>query len=237
MTDGGGADAGPVRSPLAGRLSPPEPWQRNAVFVFLGSTVVMGWIGSAIWATLVDRHPLWLLGLNATPKFLVLTTNSLDWWSYYGVGLVRNVITKPFMWLMGAWYGERAIAWAARQSDQAAQVIRWLQARFDRIGWLVVPFVSNNPVCLLAGSTGMPLLLFLGLAVAGTLTRLWLYRMFGATFSGPLDQFTNLVTTYRIPVAAASVVAVLGVLWWQHRRGRGGLGNLGQLDRDTEPPG
>lgn len=222
----------PSRSPLSGHLPEPSARVRNAVIGFLGATVVMGWIGNALWATLIDSHPLVLIGLNATPKYLILTTNELDWWSYYAVGAVRSVMTKPFMWLLGAWYGERALGWAASRSNLAATVIRWLQARFGKLGWFVVPFVSSNPVCLLAGSTGMALLPFVLLASLGTLSRLYLYRAFGSTFSGPLDDFTTLVTNNRVLIVVLSVAAVVGIALTQRKRGRGGIDDLTDLSRD-----
>lgn len=222
-------------SPLGGRLDPPSPAIRNLIIGFLGTTVVMGWVGSAIWATLIDRHPLALITLNSTPKFLVLASNSLDWWAYYPVAAIRNLITKPLMWLIGAWYGERAVAWAARRSETAGSTIRWLQARFGRIGWLVVPIVSSNPVCLLAGSAGMPLLLFVGLASIGVLVRLYLYRVFGATFAGPLADLTAFAVEHRTAAVLTSAAAVAVVLLIQHRSGRGGIEELSEMKRDLDP--
>jgi len=224
----------PGRDGLTGHLPTPPAWQRNAVFVLLGAFLVIGWIGTALFATLVDRHPLTLIVLNPTPKYLVLTTNSLDWWSYYPVALVRLMISKPLMWLLGAWYGERAVAWAARRSERSATLIRWLQARFDRLGPFVVLVTSGNPVCLLAGSTGMPLLVFLALAAAGTVVRLWLFRAFGSLFADPIDRIVQFVADHRPLVAAGSILVLLVGLVIQHRSGRSGLDDLSQLERDTE---
>src|SRR5690625_1313051 len=177
---------GSHRSSLRGHLPEPSARLRNAVLMTLAAFIIVGWIGTALLATLVDRRPLVLLALNPTPKYQVLVTNSLSWWTYYPVALVRLMITKPLMWLLGAWYGERAVAWAARRSEVSARSIRWLQARFDRIGAIVVVITSGNPVCLLAGSTGMSLIPFLVLAALGTLIRLWVVRRFGTLFADPI---------------------------------------------------
>ena len=64
------------------RLGPPTPLQRNLVFGTIGATIVLGWIGDALWASLVDRHPLTLILLNAKPRYLVLTVNALDGLTY-----------------------------------------------------------------------------------------------------------------------------------------------------------
>lgn len=221
-------------SPLTGRLPAPSPRVRNTVFLALAGFVVLGWVGTALLATLVDRHPLALLLLNPTPKYQVLVTNSLDWWSYYPAALVRLMVTKPLMWLLGAWYGERAVAWAARRSEPTARVIRWLQARFGTVGPVVVLLTSGNPVCLLAGSTGMALLPFLGLAAAGTIVRLWIVRRFGTLLASPIDEVLTFIADHRIEVTIAVVVVLVTALLLQHRSGRSDLGDLGQLERDTQ---
>lgn len=215
------------------RLAPPTPTRRTTVFVALGFFLAIGWVGTALLATLVDRHPLALLILNPTPKYQVLVSNSLDWWSYYPVALLRLMITKPLMWLLGAWYGERAVAWAARRSETSARLIRWLQFRFDRIGWLVVIVTSSNPVCLLAGSTGMPLALFLVLAAFGTVIRLWIVRSFGTLLASPIDRLIDFVADHRTEVTIALVAALVIGLLLQRRSGRSAIDDLGQLERDT----
>lgn len=221
-------------APLAGRLPAPPPWQRNAVFGFLGSTLVMGWIGSALFSVLVDTHPLWLVSLNPSAKYLVLAVNRLDWWAYYPVAFIRLMITKPFMWLIGAWYGERAVAFAARRSERSAAVIRWLQGAFGRFGSVVVVIMASNAVCLLAGSSGMSLRRFVTLAGLGTAVRLVLYRRFGALFAEPIDDVIDFVTAHRLPVAIVSVLVVAVGILWQRHTGQGGLQDLAQLERDTD---
>lgn len=221
------------RSPLRGHLPEPQVRVRNLVFTLLGFFVVIGWIGTALLAALVDRHPLALLVLNPTPKYQVLVTNSLDWWSYYPVALLRLMVTKPLMWLLGAWYGERAVAWAARRSEFSARVIRWLQARFHRLGPAVVLITSGNPVCLLAGSTGMPILLFLTLAATGTMARLWIVRRFGALFSDPIGDVLGFIAAHRLAVGITITAVLVLALVIQHRSGRSELDDLGRLDRDT----
>lgn len=223
------------RSPLGGHLPEPSPRIRTTVFAVLGAFLVLGWIGTALLAALVDRHPLVLLTLNPTPKYQVLVTNSLDWWSYYPTALVRLMVTKPLMWLLGAWYGERAIAWAARRSEVSARLIRWLQARFDRLGPAVVLITSGNPVCLLAGSTGMPLVMFLALAAIGTVVRLWIVRRFGALFADPIGEVLSFIAAHRVAVGGAVIIVLVIALAVQHRAGRSGLDDLGQLGRDTDP--
>ena len=64
--------------PAASHLPPPTTLQRNLVFGAIGAAIVLGWIGDAFWASLVDRSPLTLLLLNAKPRYQILTVNELD---------------------------------------------------------------------------------------------------------------------------------------------------------------
>lgn len=230
----GGDEAAPARP----RLGPPQPWQRNLVFGAVGLTIVLGYVGDALWGGLVEDHPLTLVLLNAKPRYLVLTVNDLDPLTYYVVGTTRLLCTKPLVWLVGAWYGDRAVGWAERRSERGASLIRWVEGHFGRFGWVVIAITSNNVVCLLAGSAGFPLLWFMVLAVAGTLVRLWIFSVVGDVFAETIDDITTFVGDHRVPVVAASVAVVLVGLWWQRRSGSSQLDDLAALEHAVadDPP-
>ncbi|MEZ5204269.1 MAG: hypothetical protein R2701_07785 [Acidimicrobiales bacterium] len=215
-------------------LPPPKPWQRNAVFGAIGTAIVVGWIGDAFWASLVDRSPLTLIALNAKPRYLVLTVNRLDPWVYYPFAAVRLLFTKPLVWLVGAWYGPRTVLWAERRSARGGRFIRFLERHFGRWGWLIVAITSNNLVCLLAGSTGFPLLRFLVLAALGTLVRLWAIDMVGAAFTDTIDSIVDVVVDHRPLVVALSVTVVVVGLTLERRRGRSQLDDLISLEHEVE---
>ena len=174
--------------------------------------------------------PLGLVLLNAKPRYLLLTTNELDPVSYYVVGTIRLVWTKPLVWLIGAWYGERAIRWAERRWDARGRVLRPAQRVFGRWGWIVVLVTSSNAVCLLAGASGMPLLLFMGLAVLGTVARLVVIRAAGDVLERPIDWVIDVIVANRVLVVVLSITVVVGSILWERRRGRGQLGDLASLD-------
>lgn len=204
------------------------------MFGTIGATIVLGWIGDALWASLVDRHPLALILLNSKPRYLVLTVNALDPWTYYLVATFRLLGTKPLVWLVGAWYGDRAVQWAGRRWTRAARLMGWAQRHFGRFGWVAITITSNNLMCLLAGSTGFSLGWFMVLAVAGTLVRLWIFSLVGNVFGTAIDEFIGFVGDHRATVVAASVTLVLAALWWQHRRGQTQLDDLVHLEHAVE---
>ena len=215
-------------------MSPPAPWQRNAAFGIVAATIVLGWVGDAMWASLVDRNPLALILLNAKPRYLVLTVNQLDPWTYYSVGTVRLLGTKPLVWLIGAWYGPRAVHWVQRQSKSAFILLRWIEEQFARFGWFVVAITTNNFVCLLAGSAGFSLLWFMVLAVVGTLVRLWLLAQVGEIFANPVADLIGLVVEHRVAAVLTSVSVVALLLVWQHRRGGSPLDRLARMREAME---
>lgn len=220
---------------LAGaHLRPPTASQRNAVFGVIGATIVLGWVGDALWASLVDRHPLTLILLNAKPRYLVLTVNELDAWTYYVVGTTRLLITKPLVWLVGAWYGTRAVRWAEGRSPRGGALLRWVERHFGRWGWAVIAVTSNNVVCLVAGATGFPLGWFMVLATTGTVARLWMFSVVGDIFSRQIDSIIGFVGDHRAPIVAASIAVVLVGLWWQHRSGGSELDELADLEHAVE---
>lgn len=218
----------------APRLAPPAPWLRNAVFSAIGFTIVLGWVGDALWASLVDRHPLHLILLNAKPRYLVLTVNQLDPWTYYVVGTARLLCTKPLVWMVGGWYGHRSVEWAERRSRRGAAALRWVESRFGRWGWLIIAITASNPVCLLAGSAGFSLFWFMVLAVAGTLVRLWIFAQVGDIFSDVIAEVIAFVADHRTAVVAASIVVVVVALGLQHRRGGSSLDELAEFEQAME---
>lgn len=220
----------------AGRahLPPPKPWQRNAVFGIIGTTIVLGYVGDALWPSLVGRAPLALILLNAKPRYLLLTVNDLDPWAYYPVATFRLLCTKPLVWLVGAWYGPRTVAWAERRSERGGRFVRFLERHFGRFGWVIIAITSNNVVCLLAGSAGFSLVWFMVLAIAGTLVRLWLISVVGDEFSDAIDSIIGFVGDHREVFLALSIAIVVGGLLLERRRGTSDLDDLLSLEHEVE---
>jgi len=211
-------------------LPPPKRWQRNATFSIIAATIVLGYLGDVLSGALLGTHPLTLILLNAKPRYLVLTVNDLDGWVYYLVGTTRLLCTKPLVWLIGGWYGDRAVGWAERRTKRGAGLLRWVERHFGRFGWIVIAITSNNVVCLLAGSAGFSLGWFMALAVAGTLVRLWIFALVGDVFSRSIEDVVGFVGDHRPVVVAASLTVVVVGLWWQHRTGSSSLDELASLE-------
>ncbi len=218
----------------ASHLPPPTRLWRNLVFGTIGAAIVLGWVGDALWGSLIDRSPLTLLLLNAKPRYQLLVVNELEPWVFYPAALARLLVTKPLVWLVGAWYGPRAVDWIATRSERMGRVVRWMQRHFPRYGWIIMIVTTSNPVCLLAGSVGYSLGWLMAWAVVGTLVRLYAVDVVGGALSDQITWFIDWVVDHRVAVVAASITLVVVGLWWERRRGTSALDELASLEHAME---
>lgn len=197
---------------------PPSRWARNAVVGPLIVMVFCGYVSTALLGALVDKHPLWLIGLNASNRNLVLANRYLGVVPYYGVGTLRLLLPDPFFYLLGVWYGDAAVQWMERKAPTYGQLMRSGERLFGRAGYPLVFVAPNNPICLFAGAAGMNVVAFAVLDVSGTVTRLWLLRTAGNVFETPLDAVRTFITDHRLIVIAVSVVLVAFTIWSERRQ-------------------
>ncbi|MCU1368818.1 MAG: hypothetical protein JWO77_12 [Ilumatobacteraceae bacterium] len=218
----------------AAPLPPPTKRRRNLVFGTIGLAVVLGWVGDVFWASLVDRSPLLLILLNAKPRYQILATNQLPVAIFLPVALARLVCTKPLLWLVGGWYGPRMSGWVDKRSERAGRLVLWAQRNFPKRGWMVMCITTSNPVCLLAGSVGYPLIRLMIWAVIGTTIRLVAVIIVGDIFSDAISAFISWVVDHRVPILLLSAAVVLGGIWWRRRRGISPLDELAALEGEIE---
>lgn len=196
--------------------------------------IACGYVADALWPTLVERHPLWLLGLSARNRYAVLVVNRVDLWAYYLWGTLRLLLPDPFFFALGWFYGPAALRWMERRTPSVGRVMRRLEGWFGRWGYPLVVVIPNNYVCLIAGAAGMSPVVFAALNVVGTLGRLLLLQIVGDIFSRPIDWFLDLVAQYRLPLLAISIVVVAVMAGGELRRGRKEIEGLQELERTHE---
>ncbi len=219
-------DAAPGRRPSRRALS--------FVVVPLVGMVIMNWVGDALATTLVDTHPALLIALNARNRNLILVTNQLDAWSYYGIGAARLLLSDPLFFLLGMWYGDSAVVWMEKRTNSWGQMLRGLQNWFGKAAYPLIFIAPNNPICLFAGAAGMPLRAFFAVNLAGTFARLWLIRRFGEAFERPIDDVIGFIRDYRIPLLVLSVVLVFVSIGLEAKRGETEIGALTHLDDEID---
>ncbi|HEV2068835.1 MAG TPA: hypothetical protein VGR26_03480 [Acidimicrobiales bacterium] len=188
-----------------------------AVSIPLGLIATTAVVGNALAPTLVVNHPLLLLALNATTRHLVLTSTSVDFVPYLVTGLGRRLLEDPFLFLLGRWYGEDAIAWVDAKVG-GGRSLSFIQRHFHWVGWLLVALVPGGVVCVLAGASRMRTAVFLVLNVAGTVATILALRRFGDVFAGPLDAVLEALADNVVVLTGLSIV--LTALYVLRRRRR-----------------
>jgi membrane protein DedA with SNARE-associated domain len=222
----------------------PEPTRstpgRTTLVLIVAPLVVLTIIanvGDALAPTLVDRHPLLLIAMNARNRNLVLVTNLLDPLPYYTVGFFRLLLSDPLFYLLGYFYGDAAVRWVERNTRTLGGQLRWVERKFGRWGVPLVFAFPNNWICLFAGAARMRPAVFLTANIAGTVLRLWIIRVVGKTFEGPIDWILDFIAEYRLPLLALSIGAVAFTFFSERRSGKGELAGLTHLADELEADG
>jgi membrane protein DedA with SNARE-associated domain len=200
----------------------------------IAALIILSWIGDASAVYLVDHHPLWLIGLNARNRNLVLVVNQLDAVPYYTVGTLRLLLSDPLFYLLGYFYGDGAIRWMERQAPTYGRLMRGAERWFGVAAYPLVFLAPNNFICLFAGAAGMSVATFFILNIAGTITRLYMIRVVGDIFAEPIDDVIRFIQDYRLPLFILSIVLVLITIWNERRQGKGELGSLAHLEEELE---
>jgi membrane protein DedA with SNARE-associated domain len=198
----------------------------------LAALVVVSNVGDALAPTLVDTHPAWLIALNARNRNLVLVSNYLDAWTFYGIGIVRLLISDPLFFLLGYWYGDAAVKWMERRTRTWGQILRQFEGWFGKAAYPIIFIAPNNVFCLFAGASGMPVRAFVALNVSGTLFRLWLVRRFGEAFESPIDDLVGWIGDNRAILLVISVGLVILSVALEARGGQTEVSALTHLDDD-----
>lgn len=207
-----------------------------ALLTGVGILLVASNVGNIFYATLVERRPALLLSLNSTNRVLVGVTNQLDAPTYYGIGFVRLLLADPLFYLLGLFFGDAAIRWIERKAGDGAASIVWFEKAFHKARYPIILIAPNNPVCLLAGATGVPVPVFLALNVVGTAGRLYLARVFGEAFNKPISAVTGFLDDYRWPILGVSLALFVLQSALKKKQGLppGELGALVELKDEIE---
>jgi len=216
-------------------------WHLFALLVPVACVVTAGYTANIAWAALLKHHPAVLIALSPINRYLLLTTNELSAGTYFVIGFVRHLLPDPFYWLLGYWYGDRALRWLLDTYPMLRSVVgeggqALQQPETRKILYPLAFFAPNTWVSVLCGAARMPIGAFFALNAAGTLARLALFRWIGSVFHAEIRSIVDFVSRYQWPATLVSVVAVMIGIAIQFRRQRGELFGLTQLEHDLEEP-
>ncbi len=222
------------RAPSLARTPPSKHTLKLLVVPVIG-LVICSNIANVMWPTLSEDHPLLLIALSSINRYLVLVSDQLGAVEYYAVGTLRLLVSDPLFFLIGYWYGDRALDWMDERSPNYGPMLRRFQDAFGKAAWPLVLIAPNNFICLFAGAAGMRVSVFFAVNLVGTVTRLYLIRVFGDIFSSPIDDVRGFIGDYQTPLIVLSAVVVAFTLRNEFKGG-GDIDKLVHIDEELGDP-
>ncbi len=217
-----------------------RPLARPLRWLLIGMVIVgvaAGYAGDILLADWVEDHPLWLIALNPRNRNLVLATSSIEsFWPFFVVGFFRLLSTDPAGYVLGWFYGDRAIDWIERRSRTYGPMVRDGQVWFRRWALPVIVVMPNLFICMLAGATKVRPPLFIAANLFGTITRLIIVWQVGEVFSSPVSGIVEFIGQYRTPIIIVSVIAVAWTVFGEFR-GNGEVTALREITSDDPASG
>lgn len=177
---------------------------RRAVLSLTTALFVIGTIGSNIGPALVDDNPVLVLALSSRNRNLFGSVPYIDPLAYWTIGFVRVLIAGVALYLVGRWYGTRALAWVEGNMGELPLIYRWMERAVDRFGWLaLVAMPGSNVVCLLLGHRRMEPVRFGILISIGIVIKLAVLWAGGQIFEEQIRQFLGWIERYQWWVVGA----------------------------------
>lgn len=191
---------------------------RKFVLGFTTMLFVVGTIGSNIGPALVDENPILVISLSSRNRNLFGSVPFIDPLAYSLIGFFRVLAAGVALYLVGRWYGQRALGWVEGNMGELPAIYRWTERAVDRFGWLaLVAMPGSNVVCLLVGHRKMKPVPFLALISVGIVIKLAVLWVGGKIFEDQIRAFLNAIERYQWWV----VIALFGISFLQSaRRGR-----------------
>jgi membrane protein DedA with SNARE-associated domain len=191
---------------------------RKAVLTFTTLLFVIGTVGSNIGPALVDEKPRLILMLSSRNRNLFGSVPYIDLASYISIGFVRILIAGIALYLVGRWYGTKALGWVEGNMGELPAIYKWTERAVDRAGpAILVLMPGSNIVCLLLGHRRMPPKKFVPLLMIGIAFKLAILWQGGRIFEEQIKSFLEWIEKYQWYV----VVGLFAISFLQSaRKGR-----------------
>ena len=191
---------------------------RKAVLTLTTMLFVIGTVGSNIGPALVDEKPRLILMLSSRNRNLFGSVPYIDLASYLSIGFVRILIAGVALYLVGRWYGTKALGWVEGNMGELPAIYKWTERAVDRAGpAILVLMPGSNIVCLLLGHRRMPPKKFVPLLMIGIAFKLAILWQGGRIFEEQIKSFLEWIEKYQWYV----VVGLFAISFLQSaRKGR-----------------
>ncbi len=191
----------------------------------LASFYLMGFVGVAFLPLLAREAPTLLAFLNPTTGVLLLVSARIDPVPFVVIGTLRRFASHLLFFLLGAWYGDRAV-----------RFVRLVERLFARLVWLIV-LVSPGPLpSVLAGAARMRRAVFVAFDLTGALIAILIVRCAAAVASDPLGVVLRFSDRHAVPLTALCAAATGLWLLLRWMRGRTLGATMTDVVRAPVPP-
>lgn len=207
---------------------PPSRLKLRLLLAGIGVVIVAGTLATAFTAPLATRHPLLLITLDARNRYLVLARN-VDLVPFLVVGTVRRALSDPLYWLLGRWYGDRAIRWLETKGGGGV-FVTYTERVFAKAAYPMVFLFPGAIVCALAGRVGMPFAAFLVVNIIGTIATVSVLRLFGDILGGPVDAILGFFNRHLVATTIVTVSLVVLSLVLNRMQGNSELPPLDEFE-------
>ena len=202
---------------------PREPWtwsQRLLLAAFVSLLVVAN-VGSILAPHLQKSSPAGLLAMSSRNRHLLFAIgNHISLAAYVIVASARLMLGAVVCYGLGRVFDNRALTWFSRFLGVPKTSIDQLEARFETVSWVLVPFLcGSNIVAVLAGLRPLPLKRFTALIAVGIAGRLTLFWVLADHLRKPLDWFVRQTSRFQLPLIGVLLVWVVATNVRHLRRG------------------
>ena len=171
---------------------------RKAVVALVSVLFAAGTIGTNIGPALVDDRPLLVILLSSRNRNLLGSIPYIDAPTFFLVGFGRLLLAATALFLVGRWYGDRALRWTESQVGEMPAIYHWTERVTRKAGWVAVFLMpGSNIVCLLVGHMKMYPRQFITVASAGIATRLVVLWFGGKAVEDQIESFVSWINDYQ----------------------------------------
>lgn len=179
-------------------IDEPSVRTRRIVLGLAALFYAAGTFGSNIAPAWIDERPEVVLALSSRNRNLLGSVPFVNSVAYSLIGFCRLVSVAIVLYLVGRWFGTRALGWMEGQLGELPTVYRWATTAMDRAGWaLVLLMPGSNLVCLLAGHRRMPLRRFVPLLAVGVVGKLVFLWIGGRIFDHQIRSGLKFIDRYQ----------------------------------------
>jgi membrane protein DedA with SNARE-associated domain len=177
---------------------------RKTVVTITTFLFVIGTIGSNIGPALVDERPRLVLALSSRNRNLLGAVPYVDQLSYWAIGFPRILAAGLALYLVGRWYGAKALGWVEGNVGELPAIYRWTERAVDKAGWLALLVMpASNVVCALLGHRRMRVQVFVPLICLGITIKLVVIWTLGKAVESQIEAFLDAIERYQWWVVGA----------------------------------